>query len=136
MQPKNDDPYLMVNIEKLVDGQALSKEELLFVCKKIFNKMDVIPWIKKHMHSISIDSIRSYIGFALETYVMKEKNNNMLPIVDTQLIEALNIVSSLVKKQFELDIHHGNFMFRRTPYGPQLVLTDPLCGIIQNDNWN
>lgn len=40
--------------------------------------------------------------------------------------EAVEVVRKAKKQFMSLDIHLGNLMIRRTPYGPQLVITDPL----------
>lgn len=43
------------------------------------------------------------------------------------LIEACEFIEDLVDiSDFHLDLHEGNLMVRRTPYGLQLVINDPL----------
>lgn len=55
---------------------------------------------------------------------------------DSQLTEVMNIISELFKNSwdqdrdlhlFTFDLHTNNFMFRPSPYGYQLVITDPLA---------
>jgi hypothetical protein len=44
-------------------------------------------------------------------------------IKNKELEDALNLILSSKRS---VDLHDDNVMFRRTPYGPQLVLSDPL----------
>lgn len=48
---------------------------------------------------------------------------------DDNLQQAFDLVKSLVSTSdhFTTDMHSGNFMVRLTPYGPQLVFTDPIA---------
>jgi len=47
-------------------------------------------------------------------------------IINEDWLEAYNWVQSVAKKEgWYMDLHSENWMFRRTPYGPQLVIIDP-----------
>jgi len=47
-------------------------------------------------------------------------------IKDDQLVDAIKKLKDYRNKYWvDLDLHQNNVMIRRTPYGPQLVFTDP-----------
>lgn len=52
----------------------------------------------------------------------------IVPAENKNWYSAILIVKSLIG-QFNLDLHEENFMFRLTPYGAQLVITDPLTDL-------
>jgi len=55
-----------------------------------------------------------------------ESNNYLKFFKDEQLIDAIKKLQDYMNKYWaELDLHQNNVMIRRTPYGPQLVFTDP-----------
>jgi hypothetical protein len=130
MQPSNGDPYLMVNVEKLIHGYKLSEEEALHVAGRMFGDMNIEQKIRKANYLdkdefLGAESIVNFIGYRLDEYARTKKSAPS--IVDPQLKEALSIVYDLKYKGYTVDLHDENFMFRRTPYGMQLVLTDPLA---------
>lgn len=47
---------------------------------------------------------------------------------DPDLNQVLEIIRNVVASNpaFDYDMHGSNFLIRRTPYGPQLVITDPV----------
>ena len=47
---------------------------------------------------------------------------------EPKLMQSLHVIKKLMTKypSFENDLHHNNFMIRRTSLGPQLVINDPL----------
>lgn len=47
---------------------------------------------------------------------------------DPELNQVMEIIRNVVASNpaFDYDMHSGNFLIRRTPYGPQLVITDPV----------
>lgn len=50
-------------------------------------------------------------------------------IKDKKLIQALELIREVNKNDnFEFDLHRNNFLYRRGPYGIQLVIADPLAG--------
>ena len=54
-------------------------------------------------------------------------------LVDEQAIDAVALIDELLSWDDEIgnDMHTGNFMYRLTSVGPQLVITDPIAGEIR-----
>lgn len=102
------------NIEKLEDLRELSKEELEHI-------MDLA--IDENVRKArKISDERIFAWFISEAV---KKNSIRKEIKDKNLYNALTFLSKFLKKNWFLDLHSENMMFRRTPYGPQLVITDP-----------
>lgn len=53
---------------------------------------------------------------------------NIVDIVDPQLRSAVRILAQMRRSGYTTDLHYDNVMCRMTPYGPQLVITDPFAG--------
>lgn len=65
------------------------------------------------------------------------RNPDSGTIADPALLQAIDILRQLAKAgMYEEDIHSGNLMIRRTPYGPQLVITDPFSGYHPDETRN
>lgn len=55
---------------------------------------------------------------------------------DRDLLKAIRFIREVASEyQVGIDLHVGNVMVRHTPYGPQLVLTDPLGFRIKDEPW-
>lgn len=109
--------------EKLYDMKQLSREELLKICEEIFGPDDMSNDFDEN-DLISI--IAGKIEYALINYDYSD-------IKSDELINALQILAGIAKdaikspEKYRLDVHTQNIMARRTPYGPQLVINDPLA---------
>ena len=54
-------------------------------------------------------------------------HNDNSHIKDKELLNAAKFIQSVQRKHnLKFDVHWNNVMFRRTSYGPQIVITDPL----------
>lgn len=131
------DPYLIVEVEKLYPSASMSTEE----AKLVFSKM-----IGRKITQQDIDLIQKETGVDWKTKEPKPIKwqwaiRNVMQayiddddwgiwdnfkIKDPQFVEALQIVRDLVNDGYTLDLHDENYMVRKTPYGNQIVLTDPL----------
>lgn len=73
---------------------------------------------------------RMYIHPALDDTIVGAINDAVFKpklIKDEQLLEAGRFIRRVMKKyKLDDDMHLENIMVRRTPYGAQLVITDPL----------
>ncbi len=101
-----------IDMEKLVDIEDISGEELAVVYKMITGL---------ESNADDVNALRNKMTFFLGKHLSGDTNN---PNLD----EVLKIIDYLLRENddFILDIHDGNIMFRRTPHGVQLVITDPL----------
>lgn len=102
-----------VKMERLYHLDQLSEEETNALGTKIYGPSD-----RTYILTNIIDTVIQLIHDNAQT---KSK------VVDKHLIAATKFIMRVSKKHnLEIDIHDGNIMVRRTPYGPQLVITDPL----------
>lgn len=108
-------PYLKVRMEKLNSIETLGAEELELVFKKIFPKKE---WPDEDFgYNIDwVDQLDVSMG-----HLFSGSSRSRDPALQT----AVEMVRSLSHK-YMVDMHQYNFMFRRTPHGAQLVITDPL----------
>jgi hypothetical protein len=105
-----------LKMERLNEIDDLNIEDLKEMMVKMFGDSDVAGDAHKTTY---VDDIVDRI----EEYCLGRN----LKIVDFRLEEALELIKELVDKHdLRLDIHEGNVMWRRSPQGPQLVITDPL----------
>lgn len=111
---KSDDKLHKFNIERLEDLRQLSAEEMDHIIGLIMDDDVRKAW--------KIDNERMLAWFICEAI---KKNSVRKEIKDRNLYNALTFLSKFLKKNWYLDLHSENMMFRRTPYGPQLVITDP-----------
>lgn len=111
---KSDDKLHKFNIERLEDLRELSAEEMDHIMSLIMDDDVRKAW--------RIDNERMLAWFISEAI---KKNSVRKEIKDKNLYDALTFLSKFLKKNWFLDLHSENMMFRRTPYGPQLVITDP-----------
>lgn len=103
-------------IEKLMDWSALSTDDegRLDIIQHIANRALYRP-LKRHPMD-NLYTIATAITF-----------NNIRLIKDPLLKQAIKVINSVSKEfGFEYDMHEGNFLYRPTPQGVQLVISDPL----------
>lgn len=98
-----------------------------------FNKRDLISILSKisKEEADKAESQEDYDTFDIWNIItgfVRNSTQNDRETDDTDLNEVLEIIRNVVASNpaFEYDMHRGNFMIRRTPYGPQLVITDPV----------
>lgn len=109
--------------EKLETLNSMSRDELIKLCIESFGEDEDIETYN--------DSMLEYIIAGKIAYSLE--NNDYGDIVSDELKEALRIIKQIAKSgiktryRYKLDIHEGNIMVRRTPYGPQLVINDPIA---------
>jgi hypothetical protein len=102
----------------------------------MIDRMFIDPSIVIEKREVSENNKRDIwraISFQLDDCIGNVRSEAMQNIKDRNLKSALVIIHNVMKKSdfFEPDIHGGNIMIRGTPYGPQLVLMDPI-----SDNGN
>lgn len=110
---------LSANIERLVNAVQIENEDPDMLADYISTIVDT-------------DSTPKSFNLTLIEYLAKilqiaAARGNYTNIKNDQLKEALAFIHEM-SEFFWLDIHSGNIMFRRTKYGIQLVITDPLAG--------
>ena len=130
-------PYLVVEIERLYPTKSLSSEEAELVFQNIIGR----PITKDDRARIQTASGRhwrtgepnpiNWIWAARNVMQSIIKQGdwgiwNDYSVKNPELKAALDIVADLVKQGYVLDLHDENYMVRRTPYGVQPVLTDPI----------
>jgi len=129
---ESPEPYLLVNTEQLYKGEQFKPDELLLSIRRMMGreltKTDYKIFLElNHGKKLTTWGLLQVIADALNSYARAKSAKDSFVIADPQLRQALGIVRKLKKKGYVVDLHEQNFMFRRTPYGPQLVLTDPLA---------
>ncbi len=101
-------------MEKLIPAKSgASEREVIF--RRIFGDEEGKGFAKRH-------SLFEVVEAAIQKY-----GNLADKIIDKDLLSAANFIQRVSEKHSAgVDIHSDNLMFRRTPYGLQLVITDPL----------
>lgn len=120
IQNKYNQSVYSFEIEKLIPLKSISDDELLsWLHNNIHNNFYVENY--KYKHSDIINIITETVSIAIE-YVDKADKI----ILDQTLINACKILNKIENElNLSFDLHDGNFMFRRTSFGLQLVITDP-----------
>ena len=122
----------MVRMERLYSLNNLSEEEYKVMVKNTFNdsyiyqvQRDLPEW--KHdnkWRAVYLTWLED--SFTSSYYIPKKA---YAPIKDYSLRVALDkIIKIADDNSLRLDLHSQNIMFRKTQYGPVLVITDPLSG--------
>ncbi len=110
-----------IEMERLFPIEELSNEEIGFIGDKIFE--DFSERLERQGSDNWLDDLMRYIEAASKGY----GHAYGIKIIDSRFRHAMSIISKLRRSnKGGIDIHEGNIMFRRTPYGPQLVISDPL----------
>lgn len=125
----SDDEYV-AEIEELYSFDDLSPDELNAIGDKIFH-----DWqgIKDRNYIVDRSSdLSSNLAVTIQSMLANRSDDEFLSQVrDKHFIQAIAIISNISKKAggktgIYPDIVTQNLMVRRTPVGPQLVLSDPL----------
>lgn len=106
-------------VERLVPGSALSIQERAFIEEQNFE-----PNV---LSAFDDSEIIDGMAACVENGVVNAARGKRT-IKSESLLEACRIVREAIKATpgSRTDIHQDNIMFRRTPYGVQLVLNDPI----------
>lgn len=97
-------------IEKLYPLRQMTDEELASISENVFGSS----------YTLVPSNIAERIEYAVTDTAWREK------IKSESLKNAIEALVKISKESdFSLDIHEDNIMFRRTPHGPQLVISDP-----------
>jgi len=116
-----DHPYIYkVKMERLYPSSDIKNKEFEAFYEKVFGGADIERYKQFDFRTNRpIDFLYAALG----------DNELFKAIKDPYTRQALGIIKNLNKKGgFNTDLHSGNVMFRRTPYGIQLVVTDPVSG--------
>lgn len=116
--------YVLVDMELLTRGTDMSGEELFVAYQKMLNNPQHMDISQYHVYTpySSVSKIIELIKIIHEYGTPRDKN--LEP--DPELVAAIDLIKGISSRGFAFDMHHGNVMFRRTSFGPQTVLTDPL----------
>lgn len=111
----------VIEMERLHKLDELSKEELIAIAERIFPQ-----WDEQGNEHHQLSALLRAIGRAAQG------KPELKQIKDRQLVRALALIHNIEKRKrnisdIEMDMHGGNYMVRRTPVGPQLVIIDPLA---------
>lgn len=126
-----------LQMEKLQEFNTLSDQELEAMTNRLLKDVTVEDTIQSHLKDYSWSSninkiernVRADPATAVANYIKKSVNENDFrdKIKDPMFAKALSVVRSLAMNFDKYaDLHSGNFMIRRGPTGPQLVIIDPL----------
>lgn len=108
------------DIETLSNGDDFSFDSILSMAKRMYKDF---PTMSEEQDGI-IGIRRKLARYMLENV----RKNDFSAIRDNNLKGALMLIASVINKNdnLECDLHKDNIMFRGTPNGPQLVITDPI----------
>lgn len=126
------DRQYIVRMERLYSHSALSKEEYDIMVEHTFKpwyiksvERDLPDWKKNNVGKEVFFNWMEY-GFTSMSYIPEAAYTKLK---SKELQSALSKIAKLADQYYvRIDIHSGNIMFRRTQYGPVLVITDPLSG--------
>lgn len=111
-------------MERLIPVGELSDEEWEYIVETNFTEA-----LRERHKKVTFGSVGETLGMCLdnarhiETYIK----------LDT-LKEAMTALAGIIDRINALvDMHAGNYMFRRTPHGLQLVITDPISAVVSPD---
>lgn len=111
------------DIETLQGPDNFDTEALMSLGKKLFSEFDGYFTVGKNIAPLDVTVQMSRILLRnLHSHTRRDIRNK-------HLVEAMDLITQLLQDNkgfFWLDMHAGNIMFRGTPHGPQLVITDPL----------
>ena len=101
-------------MERLFPMRKLRRREKVAVLEKMLGD-------REEAGVSEFTSISSVIREVIQGYDIKNH------VVDEELIKAAEFINHVAKKhKIGNDIHDDNIMIRRSPYGSQVVITDPL----------
>lgn len=123
---ENGDLVYRADIETLESLDNIEYEILAAYVEKISNKkfdLSYKPYLTKGDNRYNIEYI---LDEFIESLIRNPRNLTSDPL----LKQAAQFIAKF-KKDYIIDIHGNNYMFRRGQYGIQLVFTDPLANKIK-----
>lgn len=121
---------LLVRLERLYNLGDLSEREAYDMLVKLIGRENARSYYAMLL-SFDMQQTKMKTNWP---YVLKEflsdysYKNTDYPILDEEFIKAFEWVKKVAREEsWQMDLHSENWMFRRTPYGPQLVMMDPLA---------
>lgn len=110
----------MIRMERLQQLKALSEREAYMILVNLIGRTNAF----EYKETKEVDTWQRALKYFLDMH-----SGNMPPssdIINEDWLEAYNWVQRVSReKGWHMDLHSENWMMRRTPYGPQLVITDP-----------
>lgn len=115
IEDNNDAHINKYQMERLLESDALNRQEWVFVEENYFNPQ-----------TFDEDIDLYDMALVLRRSLMDERSRERYIKMDS-LKEAMAIIKRIADEEnMRIDMHEGNFMWRRTSVGVQLVLSDPL----------
>lgn len=138
LRTKKDDYFYYIEMEKLHPLDTLNWKQLSALIEqntglsvsKYVNLKDILkkfPYIedKKYLNDVVKSDILNTFVSSMRQFLGGD--NNVGPFTESTKKALLQVRQMLETHDFlALDLHTGNMMYRNTPYGPQLVMTDPV----------
>jgi hypothetical protein len=123
---------LLVRLERLHEIRHLSEREAYDILVRLIGRENARKYWLHAMDMPGGSKMRTnwpwVLGEYLDAYSAEKETRTEYPILDAELLQAYKWASSIAKKEgWVMDLHSGNWMIRRTPYGPQLVISDPFA---------
>lgn len=126
-----------LEIEKLHNFLKVNSKEAMAMGTKMFGP-EFETLIKQSLRRKPVedepekaDRIQKMISMFLEQHLAGHKGEDTLKIKDSRLRHALAVASKAMRAMGPdegfADLHRGNIMVRRTPYGAQPVIIDPIA---------
>jgi len=122
--------YYKVGMERLHPSSDLSKEEWIHFINRLtqpYKMIDLDNLDAMELGTIFVSKLQTLTNFGYFDFPDEEEKTVKIKLNDIK-DQYFRIAIRTMKKEgkrFNLDLHRENYMFRRTPYGPQIVLTDP-----------
>ncbi|TFG99671.1 hypothetical protein E4H12_01870 [Candidatus Thorarchaeota archaeon] len=118
-----------VQMEKLQPLSSLNQAQTTAIGKRLIKQIDVDrdPLIKSYLDTTirkvpTTGTVAALLGGVVTTPSLFNKD------ADAALVQAVKLLHNLIKtKRMSNDIGVNNVMWRPTPYGPQLVFSDPVA---------
>lgn len=113
------------NIEKLSSLKTLDTDVIYAIGDSLFNNID--DYVMDSRRKILGDNrmTSGMLGLAIRD-VLTRRDYGLLK--NHHLADALKVIDNIISsnKKFFNDVYDENIMFRGTPHGPQVVLSDPI----------
>lgn len=121
---------LLVRLERLNNLSALSEREAYDMLVRLIGRDNARQFYKE---LLSYDAERNKMKTSWP-WLLKEfltdyaYNTSDYQVIDEEFLKAYKWVKQVAKEgNWQMDLYGENWMFRRTPYGPQLVMIDPFA---------
>lgn len=135
---KTGQKALMVRMERLEPLSRLSEREAYMLLVDLVGRESALKarenQVKKNvfLKSGAVTEWRGILKRVLDSHSSGMSTDGM---INDDWLEAYTWVRNVARDQgYNMDLHSDNWMFRRTQYGPQLVITDPFSWKKLNPN--